>query len=189
MTASTSLFSASRTRSTLSRYAAAALAAAAGLVLIAPVAWSFPWDIDMYRGATVQPLAQAPRVMPEGTMPTTPGAEPPMTLPQMTAIEHNPLGAANPDDLAAGKMLYTNNCAPCHGDSGHGDGPVVHLLKTPPKDLVTGVSKDQPDGYIYGYIRDGGTAMPSYADAMSSHERWQVVMFVRSLQHGSVASR
>jgi mono/diheme cytochrome c family protein len=170
-----------------SRYAVAALAAVASIAMSAPAAWSFPWDIDMYRGATVQPLAEAPRVMPDGTMPTT-GGEAPMTREQMTAVEHNPL-QPTPNDLAAGKSLYTTNCAPCHGDSGHGDGPVVHLLKTPPKDLITGVSKDLPDGYLYGTIRDGGIAMPSYADAMSIHERWQVVMFVRSLQHPGVASK
>ena len=74
------------------------------------------------------------------------------------------------------------NCAPCHGEDGRGSGPVVHLLKTKPKDLVGGISKDLPDGYIYGTIRDGGIAMPSLDDAMSAHERWDVVMFVRSLQ-------
>ena len=54
---------------------------------------------------------------------------------------------------------------------------------------LTGVSKDLPDGYLYGTIRNGGIAMPSYADAMSAHERWQVVTFVRSLQHPGVASK
>jgi len=31
--------------------------------------------------------------------------------------------------------------------------------------------------------------MPAYADAMSIHERWQVVTFVRSLQNPGVASK
>src|ERR1700733_13318440 len=163
------------------------LIATAALLSYASIASAFPWDIDMYRGATVQPLAEAPRVMPDGTMPTS-DAEPPMTRAQMTAIEHNPL-QPTPEDLEAGHALYTTNCAPCHGAGGHGDGPVVHLLKTPPKDLITGLSKDLPDGYLYGTIRDGGVAMPSYADAMSMHERWQVVLFVRSLQHAGVASK
>lgn len=168
------------------RLASAGLVALS-LIFAAPAAWSFPWDIDMYRGATVRPLTVAPRVMPEGTLPTT-GGELPMTREQMTASEHNPL-QPTPENLAAGKSLYATNCAPCHGDSGRGDGPVVHLLRTKPKDLANGVSKDLPDGYLYGTIRDGGIAMPAYADAMSAHERWQVVMFVRSLQHAGVASK
>jgi mono/diheme cytochrome c family protein len=136
----------------------------------------------------VQPLALAPRVMPEGTLPATGTAELPMTRAEMTASEHNPL-QPTPENLAAGKSLYGTNCAPCHGDSGRGDGTVVHLLKTKPKDLITGNSKYLPDGYLYGTIRDGGLAMPSYGDALSVHERWQVVTFVRSLQHAGVASK
>ena len=173
-------------RSMRSRYAAAALFAAT-LVVAPPAAWSFPWDIDMYRGATVQPLADAPRVMPEGTLPIS-GGELPMTRAEMTASEHNPL-SATPENIEAGQSLYATNCAPCHGAGGRGDGTVAHLLKTKPKDLITGTSKDLPDGYLYGTIRDGGISMPSYGDAMSEHERWQVVIFVRSLQARGVASK
>jgi S-disulfanyl-L-cysteine oxidoreductase SoxD len=169
------------------RYAAAVLLAATYFGLAAPVAWSFPWDIDMYRGATVRPLTVAPRVMPAGTMPTS-GGEPAMTRAEMTGGERNPL-APTPDDLAAGRGLYATNCAPCHGDSGRGDGPVAHLLRTKPKDLITGTSKYLPDGYLYGTIRNGGIAMPSYGDAMSVHERWQVVSFVRTLQHPGAAAK
>jgi mono/diheme cytochrome c family protein len=170
-----------------SRQSLAALLVLSSLVISAPAAWSFPWDIDMYRGATVRPLTMAPRVMPEGTLPAT-GGELPMTRAEMTAAEHNPL-QPTPDNLAAGKSLYLTNCAPCHGAGGTGDGSVAHLLKTKPKDLVNGTSKQLPDGYLYGTIRDGGIAMPAYADALSIHERWQVVTFVRSLQNPGVASK
>ena len=65
---------------------------------------------------------------------------------------------------------------------GRGDGTVVHLLLHKPANLMTGVSKNLPDGYIYGYIRNGGIWMPSYNDAMTSSERWQVVVYLRNLQ-------
>src|SRR5690348_10952020 len=124
--------------------------------------------------------------MPDGTMPTS-GAEPPMTREYMTIHEKNPL-QPTPENLAHGKELFLNNCAPCHGENGRGIGPVAHLLNTKPKDLVGGLSKNLPDGYIYGTIRDGGIAMPSLDDAMSAHERWDVVMFVRALQQAASSS-
>ena len=163
----------------------AIVVAAMALFLVAGTgaAWSFPWSIDMFRGPAIQPLEVSPRVMPEGTLPTDTGT-PPQDLEQATIRAHNPL-KPTAENIARGKELFTNTCMPCHGESGHGDGPVAHLLHAhgfDPKNLVTGVSKNLPDGYIYGYIRDGGIHMPSYADAMNSDERWDVVMYVRQLQ-------
>ena len=151
----------------------------------------------MFRGAAVQPLEVAPRVMPDGTLPVDgihynihygqpdgmPDAQaiPPMKLELMTVKMQNPL-QPTPEVLAHGKELFETDCAPCHGMTGKGDGTVVHLLQHKPANLMTGVSKNLPDGYIYGYIRNGGIWMPSYDDAMSSNERWQVVVYLRSLE-------
>ena len=140
----------------------------------------FPWSIDMYRGPEVQPYAEAPRVTPADTIPVH-GGEPPMSLEQATIKMHNPL-ESTPENLAKGKDQFTTYCAPCHGDSGQGNGPVAHLLAKPPKNLISGTSKDLPDGYIYGAIRDGVLSMPSYAEEMPAEQRWQVVMYLRSMQ-------
>jgi len=156
------------------------------LALTASTTWSFPWDIDMYRGAAVQPLSRAPRNMPTDTIPVD-GNEPPMTIEQMTVKLKNPMTSAA-ENLDHGKDLFDTNCAPCHGESGTGNGPVAHLLKDPPKNLVAGQSKSLPDGYIYGVIRNGILLMPSYADAMSRSERWQVVTYIRSLQNRAASS-
>ena len=156
----------------------------------------------MFKGASVQPLETPPRSMPDGTLPAVginynlhygqpaglPNADaeaiPPMKLERMTIKMHNPL-QPSAENLAHGKMLFENNCSPCHGMTGRGDGSVVHLLQHKPANLLTGVSKNLPDGYVYGYIRNGGIWMPSYNDAMSSKERWQVVQYIRELEKKS----
>jgi mono/diheme cytochrome c family protein len=163
----------------------------------ATVAHAFPWSTDMFQGPAVQPLEMAPRAMPEGTLPINgihynthygqPAGMPddqalaPMKLELMTVKLHNPVDPT-PENLAHGQHLFETDCAPCHGMKGKGDGTVVHLLQHKPANLMTGVSKNLPDGYIYGYIRNGGIWMPEYDDAMSSKERWQVVVYLRALQ-------
>lgn len=161
---------------------------AVGLMLavaIAIAAWPspamcFPWSIDMYRGPEVQPYAEAPRVTPADTIPVH-GGEPPMSLEQATIKMHNPL-QPTPENIAKGKAQFITYCAPCHGESAQGNGPVAHILAKPPKNLIAGTSKDLPDGYIYGAIRDGVLSMPSYAEEMPAEQRWQVVMYIRSMQ-------
>jgi mono/diheme cytochrome c family protein len=174
-----------------------ALASSAMFAMTVTAAHAFPWSTDMYRGPQVSTFTEAPREMPAGVLPIDgihynahygqpPGmpsepALPPMKLEVMTVKLRNPL-TPTPANLAKGKERFETNCAPCHGMTGQGNGTVVHLLKHKPANLLTGVSKNLPDGYIYGYIRNGGVWMPSYDDAMSSTERWQTVLYVRDLE-------
>jgi mono/diheme cytochrome c family protein len=168
--------------------------------------YAFPWSTDMYQGAAVQPLEIAPRVMPDGTLPVpgihynihygqpagmpTAAALLPMKLELMTVREQNPLQPTS-ENLAHGRVLFETVCAPCHGVHGKGDGSVVHLLAHKPADLLTGVSTNLPDGYVFGYIRNGGIWMPSYDDAMSATERWQIVLYMRDLEkkYGETAAK
>jgi mono/diheme cytochrome c family protein len=172
---------------------------AVGIVVSVAVSktYAFPWSTDMYQGAAVQPLEIAPRVMPDGTLPVngihynvhynqpagmpTTAAILPMKLELMTVREQNPLQPTS-ENLAHGKVLFETVCAPCHGRIGKGDGSVVHLLAHKPANLLTGVSTNLPDGYVFGYIRNGGIWMPSYDDAMSTTERWQIVLYMRDLE-------
>jgi mono/diheme cytochrome c family protein len=168
--------------------------------------FAFPWSTDMFQGAAVQPLEIAPRVMPDGTLPVngihynvhygqpagmpTTAAILPMKLELMTVREQNPLQPTS-ENLAHGKVLFETVCAPCHGQLGKGDGSVVHLLAHKPANLLTGVSTNLPDGYVFGYIRNGGIWMPSYDDAMSATERWQIVLYMRDLEkrYGEAATK
>ena len=161
------------------------LAVVIAIAATAAPAACFPWSIDMYRGPEIQPFAMAPRVTPADTIPVH-GGEPPMSLEQAAIKMHNPL-QATPENLAKGKEQFNAYCAPCHGESAQGNGPVAHILKKPPKSLLVGAIKDRPDGYIYGAIRDGVLSSPSYAGEMPAEQRWQVVMYLRSMQSAAAA--
>jgi mono/diheme cytochrome c family protein len=152
----------------------------AGLSLLPRAAAAFPWSHDMFRGAAVQPLAVPPRNLPSGTLPTHGGA-PPMSREVADGTLHNPL-AASPEHLTHGQFLFETNCMPCHGSGATGDGPVAFLMILPPPNLTVAQPAERTDGYLYATIRNGGVVMPSYADAMSAEERWEVVLYLRQLQ-------
>jgi mono/diheme cytochrome c family protein len=161
-----------------------AIAAIAFAVAIsAAPASCFPWSTDMYRGPEIQPFAKAPRVTPADTIPVH-GGEPPMSLEQATITMHNPM-QPTPENLARGKVQFNTYCAPCHGESGTGDGPVARITAKPPKNLLTGTSRDLPDGYIYGAIRDGVLTMPAFGAEIPVEQRWEVVMYLRALQQSA----
>jgi len=59
------------------------------------------------------------------------------------------------DDAAA---LYSQGCASCHGDKGHGDGAVAKYLKPAPTDFATSL-KGKTDEWIGKAIKGGGPAV------------------------------
>jgi glucose/arabinose dehydrogenase len=79
-----------------------------------------------------------------------------------------------PSHIAAGKAVYQQNCAMCHGGDAKGTGNV------PP--LVDQHVQQASDGSIFWYITHGdlNNGMPSWAK-LPEEQRWQVVSFIRSL--------
>src|SRR5712692_1295580 len=140
---------------------------------------AFPWSIDMFRGQSLQPLALPPRNMPPGTLPVR--GEPPMNRKQADGTLHNPL-MPTAAHLSRGEALFQTNCAPCHGRTARGNGPVAFQMLIPPPDLTTAQPAERTDGYLYATLRNGSIVMPAYGDAMSPDERWELVLYRRQLQ-------
>lgn len=84
---------------------------------------------------------------------------------------------------ADGKMLYTINCASCHGNDGTGDGPRATGLNPPPRNYKTDTFKFGTDVFnIHNTIVQGspGTSMPSFA-LLPEKDIWAMVHYVRTL--------
>ena len=99
-------------------------------------------------------------------------------------------------DIEAGKTLYGENCASCHGENLEGqpdwrspgeDG----RLPAPPHDF-SGHTWHHPDGMIFDYTKLGGKAalasqglefdsgMPGFEDVLTDQQIHNILAFIRS---------
>jgi len=78
--------------------------------------------------------------------------------------------------------LFKTNCATCHGDTGHGDGPAGAALVPAPKNLAE-LQTQVGDDYLFWRINAGkdGTAMVSWKGVLTEEQVWQVISFIRTL--------
>lgn len=95
----------------------------------------------------------------------------------------NPV-AADAASIEAGKKIYADQCAGCHGDAGKGDGPMAGFTGDPtPSDLTDAEWKHgSSDGEIYTVIHDGvdGTAMKDFAKDIKTNDIWNVVNYLKT---------
>ena len=86
------------------------------------------------------------------------------------------------DNLIGGAMVYTHNCAFCHGlpndkPSVEGQGMFPHA---PQLFTQRGMVTDDPPGVTYWKVKNGIrlSGMPSFDHLLTENERWQVTMLV-----------
>ena len=89
--------------------------------------------------------------------------------------------------FAAGRLLFAQNCTPCHGEAGKGDGPERQTMSpkqpapanfTDPE-FMSGISPFKAFNAISFGVEN--TAMASFA-ALSEDQRWQLAFYVLSLR-------
>jgi DMSO reductase family type II enzyme heme b subunit len=97
-------------------------------------------------------------------------------------------------DLAAGKRLYDERCAHCHGEEGDGQGSAAEVVYPAPRDFTSGVYKfrsrhETADGNklpadedLFRSIKEGlhGTSMPGWAGFFSDPQIWQLVHYIKT---------
>ena len=167
------------------------LSLAVVLLLTPAMAQAWPWSQDMANQISTKPqesldsnsLGMKP--FPKRSVPVS-GTT--VYVRDMDAARKmkNPV-RADEKSVVQGKRLFQIYCAPCHGQSGTGDGLVGAKLIMQPWNLTSSSEmhtwdpKEYPDGYIWGYMTIGGAVMPSYANDLSATERWHVVNYVRKV--------
>ncbi|GGF44261.1 Cytochrome C oxidase, cbb3-type, subunit III [Mameliella alba] len=100
-------------------------------------------------------------------------------------------------DIDAGRAIYAENCASCHGVNlqGQPDWQTPDdqgIYPAPPHD-ETGHTWHHANADLFDYTKRGGQAvvtdlglknftsgMPSFADTLSDEEIWQVLAYIRS---------
>lgn len=88
------------------------------------------------------------------------------------------------ESITAGKALYQQQCALCHGDDGRGNGPAANGLETPPANFLDlGHSSIYGPGEKYWIIGNGNgeTGMPAFQD-IDPVDRWHLVNYIYDLQ-------
>jgi len=126
------------------------------------------WNVDATVERAGQPAARATFAFP-------------IAAPGEVSGSRNPL---SPDaaTLVAGRQLYADNCAACHGVAGKGDGPSAEGLNPRPADFSQHmIPGKHTDGQVFLWIRDGfpNSAMPAWKDRLSEQQIWQLVTYLR----------
>jgi mono/diheme cytochrome c family protein len=88
-------------------------------------------------------------------------------------------GVAGAADAAAGKTVFIQKCAMCHGADASGNTPMGKNLKI--KDLHSPEVQSQPDADLKGIIAAGKNKMPSFKGKLTDAQIDNVLAYVRQL--------
>ena len=93
----------------------------------------------------------------------------------------NPL-TANEENIAAGRALFNQNCASCHGEDGKAKTDIALAMKVKPTDLTDKKMQGITDGEIYWVITSGikQSGMPAFKKT-TANQRWQMTLYVKHL--------
>jgi mono/diheme cytochrome c family protein len=92
----------------------------------------------------------------------------------------NPI-PADAVSLQHGEILYHIHCALCHGETGHGDGPLAHYFARLPTNLAGSQTAAEFDALAYLAILQGFGQMPSLAENLTVRERWDIINYTHRL--------
>jgi len=130
-------------------------------------------------GSTLQ--HHEPGTIARGSMPLHYAATPQDALRAGEELK-SPLDVSNVRARERGAFLFSNFCAVCHGTGGAGNGPVAQRGYPPPPSLLAEHALKMKDGQLFHVLTYGQNNMPSYASQLSREDRWNAILYVRTMQ-------
>ncbi|MBI1857802.1 MAG: cbb3-type cytochrome c oxidase subunit II [Candidatus Melainabacteria bacterium] len=93
-------------------------------------------------------------------------------------VDVNSSAAAN-----AGRGIFQQNCATCHGTHGLGNGPNAIALAKKPANFSRPFYKDYDDVTWFWRVSEGvpGTRMPQWRKKLTDEQMWYLVAFLKTL--------
>lgn len=83
--------------------------------------------------------------------------------------------------VSAGQLLWGENCLPCHGPAGRGDGPTAQSLPAPPPDFSNPqLARQYVPADLFNTVKEGRMEkmMPPWKERLSDAEIWNAVAYV-----------
>ncbi|HXW04077.1 MAG TPA: c-type cytochrome [Vicinamibacterales bacterium] len=105
-------------------------------------------------------------------------------LPDAAEEKQSPL-TVDEQVLAAGRAVFKEKCAKCHGPGGLGDGPDADPDARPDMDLTNPRRADRnPDGVVFYKVWNGRRRpkMPAFSEELTEQQVWTVVAYVQTLR-------
>ena len=96
-----------------------------------------------------------------------------------------PVNPIEADEVSVerGRVLYSVNCAMCHGAIGEGNGIVGGALVNPPANLTGEVTQAKSDGTLFLTLSTGIEGkMPALNENLTVRDRWDLVNYIRTLE-------
>jgi serine/threonine protein kinase len=112
---------------------------------------------------------------------------PSASAPPEPSEEKNPYTIEDAAAVGAGSAIWTSKCARCHGLRGDGAGTDIPSGRRPKAFSDVILPPGTLDVYYFGIIRhgvekNGGEAMPAFADKLDVRETWQTVTYINTLR-------
>jgi mono/diheme cytochrome c family protein len=108
--------------------------------------------------------------------------DPSWVVPAAAAQRQNPM-RSRPDTALGGGKIFDRNCVMCHGDT-------THEQKNHAPDLSSAAVQMDTDGALFWRISQGNSrrGMPSFS-SIPETQRWQLVLYIRSLSREATLSK